>query len=135
MPLSPSPSAPPLLHVLHTLAHLPHFPPSSDPPLCALPQAYYSNALRVAVLESYGQVKVTSAQTGLPLPRVYVKAYSRRSPTGPANFFKDGYTDIRGRFDYASLNTDELTRAHRFALLISSETLGCVVRDARPPKQ
>ena len=98
-------------------------------------QAYYSNSMHVSVLEGYGQVTVTSPSTGLPLPRVYVKAYSRRRPGECGQFYKDGYTDVRGRFDYASLNTDELTRVERFSILVCSDAHGCVVREAAPPKQ
>jgi len=50
-------------------------------------------------------------------------------------FYKDGYTDHRGRFDYASLNTDEIETVERFALLILSEAHGTVVREAAPPKR
>jgi len=48
-------------------------------------------------------------------------------------FFKDGYTDHRGRFDYVSLSTDALSNAVKFALLIMSETFGAVVLEATPP--
>ncbi len=36
-------------------------------------QAYYANALTVSVTESYGQLRVASSKTHLPLPKVYVK--------------------------------------------------------------
>ena len=36
-----------------------------------------------------------------PLPGVYVKVFVRISGSGTAQFYKDGYTDIRGKFDYA----------------------------------
>ena len=35
--------------------------------------------------------------------KAYVKVYARLK-NGTVRFFKDGYTDLRGRFDYASLN-------------------------------
>jgi hypothetical protein len=38
-------------------------------------QAYYANALTVAVTESYGQLRVASAKTHLPMPKVYVKVW------------------------------------------------------------
>lgn len=47
---------------------------------------------------------------------------------------QDGYTDMRGRFDYASLTTPEqLNSTARFALLVSSETDGAVTTEAKPP--
>lgn len=96
--------------------------------------AYYPNAFDVAVVETYGQLKVTDRKTGRPLPKVYVKVYARGSG-GKVSFYKDGYTDLRGRFDYTSLNTGEIDGAERFALLILSESHGAVVREAAPPKQ
>jgi len=97
-------------------------------------QAYYAHRLQVQVIEHYGQVQVLHKDSGSPLPRVYVKAYARTSG-GEVRFFKDGYTDLRGRFDYASLSTNELDRARRFALLIISEEHGAVIREADPPKR
>ena len=32
---------------------------------------------------------------------------------GSVRFFKDGYTDLRGRFDYASVSTEDLAQAER----------------------
>ena len=98
-------------------------------------QAYYSNSLSLQVTENYGQVKVTNEKTGKDLPKVYVKVYARMRD-GSVKFYKDGYTDLRGRFDYASLNTDELTGGvDKFSILVLSETDGAVVREASPPKQ
>lgn len=97
-------------------------------------QAYYSNSLRVQLLEAYGQVKVVSVATGLPLSRVYVKVYSRRSVGETGAFYKDGYTDVRGRFDYASISTDELGKVERFGVLVCSDSQGAVVLQARPPR-
>ena len=61
----------------------------------------------VQVIENYGQVRVTHDKDGKPLPKVYVKVYARMKD-GAVKFYKDGYTDLRGRFDYASLSTNEL---------------------------
>ena len=55
--------------------------------------------------------------------QVYVKAFSKKT-SGKVNFYKDGYTDLRGRFDYASLNTDKLAEVENFALFVMSEELG-----------
>ncbi len=49
------------------------------------------------------------------------------------NFYKDGYTDSRGRFDYASLSTSKLPNVERFSILILTESHGAVVREAAPP--
>ena len=97
-------------------------------------QAYYSNSMAVQVIENYGQVRVTGADDGKPLPKVYVKVYARLKD-GRINFYKDGYTDLRGRFDYTSLNTNELDFTARFSLLVLSEEHGAVVKEAEPPKR
>ncbi len=97
-------------------------------------QAYYANSLDVQVMENYGQLKVTRQGTRRALSMVYVKVYARMDD-GEIRFYKDGYTDLRGRFDYTSLNTNDLDSVARFALLIFSENDGAVVREADPPKR
>jgi hypothetical protein len=81
---------------------------------------------------------------------------------GTVRFFKDGYTDLRGRFDYASLNgpdaetpdvsgalspasggrldyqmlrPNELSQVAKLSVLVLSETQGAVVREMAPPSQ
>lgn len=97
-------------------------------------QAYYANTLAVRLIQSYGQVEVATAGTHVPLGRVYIKAYAKMQD-GEVRFYKDGYTDLRGYFDYASLSTDDLLRVERFFLLISSPTHGSIVREVSPPKR
>ncbi len=63
---------------------------------------------------------------------MYVKVYARHGG-GDVRFYKDGYTDLRGRFDFASLSTPDLTTAERFAVLILSPEHGAVIREAGPP--
>ena len=97
-------------------------------------RAYYANTLAVQVVENYGQVRVAHSETRKALSKVYVKAFARLR-NGRVKFYKDGYTDLRGRFDYTSLNTNELDNVDRFSLLILSEEHGAVVREAAPPKR
>jgi hypothetical protein len=94
--------------------------------------AHYPNALRVDLIENYGHVKVAHRDTGKALAKVYVKVYARM-PGGRTEFFKDGYTDLRGRFDYASLNTGEISNVERFSVLVLSDQHGAVVKEATPP--
>jgi hypothetical protein len=93
----------------------------------------FASDLDVALVESYGQLGVT-ARDGGPLPRTYVKTYARFRG-GAVRFYKDGYTDLAGRFDYATLSTDELDRVERFAILITHETRGAVLREAAAPQR
>ena len=53
--------------------------------------------------------------------------------TDTSSFFKDGYTDIRGVFDYASLTNDKLQSVKRFAILVMSEEKGAYITEANPP--
>ena len=78
---------------------------------------------------------------------------------GAVAFYKDGYTDLRGRFDYASLNGPEnaspqptpyeaapangldyqmlkpaeLSNIEKIAILILSDTHGATVKEVNPP--
>lgn len=97
-------------------------------------QAHYANTLFVTTSENYGQLQVRNDKSRKPESRVYVKVYARLKD-GRTKFFKDGYTDLRGRFDYVSLNTNELDNVDRFALLVLSEQHGAIVKEAAPPKR
>jgi len=97
-------------------------------------QACYANSLNAQVAENYAQLKVAHAKTGKALSKVYIKVYARMQG-GEVRFYKDGYTDPRGRFDYGSLNTNELDRVERFSILILSESDGALVKEAGLPKR
>jgi hypothetical protein len=95
--------------------------------------SHFATSLKVQVLELYGQVKVSSPELR-PLPLTYVKAFARLK-TGEIQFYKDGYTDIRGRFDFVSLNTNLLKSIEKFALFVEHEEYGSLTAVADPPPQ
>jgi hypothetical protein len=95
-------------------------------------QTYFSNALAVRFLESYGQVAVTEPGNNTPLPKTYVKVFAKL-PNGEVRFHKDGYTDLRGRFDYASVSDDPNAGAVRYSVLVLNEQRGAVIREVAPP--
>ena len=95
-------------------------------------RARYANRLTVEVAADYGRLQVTRAADSRPLARAYVKAYARR-PGGAVEFYKDGYTDARGRFDYASLTGPDALPAERFAILVMSERDGALILETAPP--
>lgn len=97
-------------------------------------QAYYSHTLATQIVENYGQVRVNHSGTGKPIAKAYVKVYAQFQD-GQVRFYKDGYTDLRGRFDYASLSTNEIDQVQRFSILIMTDDAGATVREANPPKQ
>jgi hypothetical protein len=88
--------------------------------------------MNVQMLENYGQVKVTAGDR--PVPKAYVKVYARMADRS-VKFYKDGYTDLRGRFDYASLSTPERQAVERFSILVLSEDKGATIRETAPPPQ
>jgi hypothetical protein len=96
-------------------------------------QAVYANDLKVALSENFGHLEVRHATDDRPLGKVYVKVYAEAN--GRPTFYKDGYTDLRGKFDYASLSTDDLGNVTRFALLVLSDDHGAVVKEVKPPRQ
>ena len=97
-------------------------------------QASFANAMDVKVTENFGALRVTDAIDNKPLPKVYVKVYARLAD-GSVKFHKDGYTDLRGRFDYASVNTPERKAIERFSVLVLSDDKGALIREAAPPQQ
>lgn len=95
---------------------------------------YYATDLDVRIFDVAGQLRVTHKKTGKLLPSVYVKVYSR-GKNGIIQFYKDGYTDMRGRFDYASLTKPPEHEVERLAVLVLSKEYGAVTKDVPPPKQ
>ena len=119
-------------------------------------QAYHANTLKLALTENYGRLETRDLTTDKPLPKAYVKVYAKLT-NGTVRFFKDGYTDLRGRFDYASLNAPEnaaspsgadmpangldypmlkpaeLNNVAKLAVLVLSDTHGATVKEVDPP--
>ncbi|KAM3139602.1 hypothetical protein pb186bvf_008247 [Paramecium bursaria] len=94
---------------------------------------YYSTSINVQVMENNGQLRVTDKQ-GKYLSKIYVKTFCQEKD-GKVLFYKDGYTDLRGRFDYASLSSSDLEKVSKFAILIMSDTLGSIVKEVQAPSQ
>ena len=63
-------------------------------------------------------VQVLDAVTGKPLAKTYIKVYAE-TQDGAIVFHKDGYTDLRGKFDYLSHTATDPTTLKRLALLAS----------------
>ena len=56
---------------------------------------------------------VTDTAAGKALGKVYA-----RLANGQVKFHKDGCLDLRGRFEYVSVNTPERTAIERFSVLV-----------------
>ena len=96
-------------------------------------EAAYANELDVGVSEGFGRLQVTHTGDKKPLSKVYVKVFA--DVNGAPVFYKDGYTDLRGKFDYASLSTSDLDGTTRFSVLIMSDQHGATVKEVQPPKR
>jgi hypothetical protein len=125
-------------------------------------QAYHANTLKLTLAENYGQIEVRDEAAGKPVSKAYVKVYARLR-NGTVRYYKDGYTDLRGKFDYASLNSSdshvppvpsprhsgeaaaglgyqmltpgELGDVEKLAILLMSDAHGAAVREVAPPRQ
>ncbi|MCR5413802.1 MAG: hypothetical protein K6F50_03620 [Kiritimatiellae bacterium] len=78
----------------------------------------------VQIVKEYRQLRVKDLE-GKPLKGAYVKVYARGE--GEAVFHKDGYTDLRGAFDYASVTTDSAFRPSEYAVMVLSGSQGSAV--------
>lgn len=95
-------------------------------------KVHYANDLATTVANQVGQVRVARASDHAALPATYVKVYARKQG-GAIAFYKDGYTDLRGAFDYATLSTSDLDQVERFAILVCSDASGAAILEAGPP--
>jgi hypothetical protein len=95
-------------------------------------KVHYANDLATNLSNQVGQVRVSRASDHASLPATYVKVYARKQG-GAVAFYKDGYTDLRGWFDYATLSTTDLDQVERFAILVCSDQAGAAILEASPP--
>ena len=98
-------------------------------------KTYFSATLKVRVVENFGELKVfLSNDNGqdIPLPKTYVKVYSKKAGN-TITFFKDGYTDLRGRFDYGQLSGTSVADVEKFAIFVHNEEHGSLIKEAKPP--
>jgi len=76
--------------------------------------------------------KFVLKKTGKPIPKTYIKVFAKLSD-GNVVFYKDGYTDLRGKFDYLSLSSDAEKFIEIFSLLVMSPESGTTIVEALPP--
>ena len=97
-------------------------------------ETWYANSMEVQVIESYGQVLLTDPEAKAPISKAYVKVFAKGA-NGQVEFHKDGYTDLRGRFDYVTQSNRSLDGISEYAILIISDEHGAVIREAKPPRE
>ena len=97
---------------------------------------YLSSNLHVVITESLGELKVLKSLDNKlkPIIKAYVKVYVELNDTSDVQFYKDGYTDLNGKFNYLALNTDQLKKAKKFYIYVSEEKQGAIIKECYPPK-
>ena len=93
-------------------------------------ETYFSANLNVIINENIGELKVLNSDLK-PVIKAYVKCFAKVG--GSNQFYKDGYTDLRGKFNYLALNTDQLKDASMFYIFVSDDDLGSMIKECRPP--
>ena len=91
-----------------------------------------SSNLVVIITESLGELKVIDNNLQSVI-KAYVKVYVELKDN-EVQFYKDGYTDLNGKFNYLALNTDQLKKAKKFYIFVSEEKQGAVIKECYPPK-
>lgn len=87
----------------------------------------YDNHLRIEISAKLRQIRVFDKTTNKAISKAYVKVYGQTPDSPEGRFIKDGYTDLRGRFDYATVSTDEMKYVSALAILVLSPSAGADV--------
>eukprot|EP01123_Difflugia_compressa_P015046 TRINITY_DN8263_c0_g1_i2.p1 TRINITY_DN8263_c0_g1~~TRINITY_DN8263_c0_g1_i2.p1 ORF type:complete len:198 (+),score=34.69 TRINITY_DN8263_c0_g1_i2:33-596(+) len=95
---------------------------------------HFSHNLFVKIIHEQGLIKVCSKITGQPLAKSYIKVFSKLND-GSIAFYKDGYTDLRGKFDIISLSADASSVVDCFSILVISDKFGTTIVEAVPPNK
>jgi hypothetical protein len=94
-------------------------------------RTFYSSELKVHINEEFGELRVYNKEK--PLSKVYVKVFCKNN-SGSENFYRDGFTDIRGKFDYANASGKSLSEIKKFAILVCDDKYGATIKEASIPK-
>jgi len=73
---------------------------------------------------SDSQVRVLRKEEGTPVVKAYIKVYVQTIASPDGVFYKDGYTDLRGRFDFKTVATNALDSVTRFGILVKTISNG-----------
>ena len=86
-------------------------------------KTFFQSELNIHVNEKFGEIKVHHKGTMAALPKTYVKVFCKNKSGGEL-FYRDGFTDIRGKFEYANASGKSLTGVEKFAILVSHDEYG-----------
>ena len=90
-------------------------------------------SLDVQVSREFRQLRVRDTK-GKPLAGAYVKVYARDAFGREVKFHKDGYTDLRGAFDYEAVSTDTDFLPAAYAILVQDEANGVRILRVDSPR-
>jgi len=96
---------------------------TSDP-FCVTGAIYLNGFI---VQRSETQIRVIRRKERTPVVKAYVKVYAQTAAEPDGVFYKDGYTDLRGRFDYCTVATNALEDVEQFAILVKTISAGADV--------
>ena len=94
-------------------------------------KAFFDNELMIQVKQQYGQIKVYKkvGNSVVPAKKAYCKVYAKTGNYDKNNeFYKDGYTDVSGKFDYVSISTDQLDRTSKFSIFVTLNKYGSLIK-------
>lgn len=85
---------------------------------------YFASKIKTKLIEKYGHIIIfkpsENPKDRTPLPKTYIKVYSQLSSNSEkVEFFKDGYTDLAGRFNYAQVSGKDVHDIKKFAVFIN----------------
>jgi len=93
---------------------------------------YLSSNFNVIISENLGELKVCE-NNFKAIIKAYVKVYVELN-NNQVQFYKDGYTDLNGKFNYLALNSDQLNNSKKFYIFVSEEKQGAIIKECYPPK-
>lgn len=86
-----------------------------------------SQQLETRINPADRSIQIIDPAAKVPLPGTYLKVYAE-SRDGTVTFHKDGYTDLRGKFDYLSHTAIDPSTIRRIAILVSHPEKGSLTR-------
>ena len=94
---------------------------------------YLSSNLYIMITESIGELRVLD-QNLKPLVKAYVKVYAKSDEENTILFYKDGYSDMNGKFNYLIMNNNLIKQIKKFYVYISEVNHGDTIKEFFPPK-
>ncbi len=95
-------------------------------------KTFYSSQIIVQIEEEFGELYAFSKETGKPQGKVYVKVFCKKND-GQELFYRDGFTDIRGKFEYAQASGNSVGQIIKFAILLCYKE-SSVIKEVEAPK-